>query len=206
MKIEINLKIIPVLILFLLLNNIDTYIIFLIFILIHELAHLFIGIMIGGKPRKLNLNPLGVSLEFYSYGKNKLIYKVLFYLAGPFVNFIIAIIFMYLEGIKGEYEKIIYTNLAICIFNLIPILPLDGGKILKEILRVILGIGPSNKFMIVFSKCFLFAITFTYSIVIVKLKNVYLLILIGYLWYLYHIEEKKYNIFKKTSDSIKRVI
>ena len=70
MKIEINLKIILVLILFLLLNNIDTYIIFLIFILIHELAHLFVGIMIGGKPRKLNLNQLGVSLEFYSYGKN----------------------------------------------------------------------------------------------------------------------------------------
>ncbi len=199
MKIEINLKIILVLILFLLLNNIDTYIIFLIFILIHELAHLFVGIMIGGKPRKLNLNPLGVSLEFYSYGKNKLIYKVLFYLAGPLVNLAIAIAFMYIEGLKGEYEKIIYTNLAICIFNLIPILPLDGGKILKEILRVILGIGPSNKFMILFSKCFLFAITFAYSIVIVKLKNVYLL-------YLYYIEEKKYNIFKKASDTIKRVI
>lgn len=206
MKIAINLKIIPVLILFLLLNNIDTYIIFLIFILIHELAHLFVGIMIGGKPRKLNLNPLGVSLEFYSYGKNKLIYKVLFYLAGPLVNLAIAIAFMYIEGLKGEYEKIIYTNLAICIFNLIPILPLDGGKILKEILRVILGIGPSNKFMILFSKCFLFAITFAYSIVIVKLKNVYLLVLIVYLWYLYYIEEKKYNIFKKASDTIKRVI
>ncbi len=206
MKIEINLKIIPVLILFLWLNNIDTYIIFFIFILIHELAHLFVGIMIGGKPRKLNLNPLGVSLEFYSYGKNKLIYKLLFYLAGPLINFFIALIFMYLGGLKDEYEKIVYTNLAICIFNLIPILPLDGGKILKEILRVILGIGPSNKFMIVFSKCFLFAITFIYSIIIVKVKNVYLLALIVYLWYLYHIEENKYNIFKKASESIKRVI
>lgn len=206
MKIEINLKIIPVLILFLLLNNIDTYIIFFIFILIHELAHLSVGIMIGGNPRKLNLNPMGVSLEFYSYGKNKLLYRILFYLAGPFMNFIIALAFMYMEGLKGEYEKIIYTNLAIGVFNLIPVLPLDGGKILKEILRVILGIGPSNKFMLIFSKCFLFLVTFLYSIVIVKLKNVYLLALIIYLWYLYYIEEKKYNIFKKASDSIKRII
>ena len=30
--------------------------------------------------------------------------------------------------------KIVYTNLLLGIFNLIPIMPLDGGKILKEIL------------------------------------------------------------------------
>jgi len=44
MKIEINLKIILLAILFLLLNKIDTYVIFILFILIHELFHMIAGI------------------------------------------------------------------------------------------------------------------------------------------------------------------
>lgn len=204
MKIEINLKIILVLILFLVLNNIDTYIIFLIFVLMHEIAHLTVGVLIGGRPKKMNLNPLGVSLEFYSYGKRNGIYKILFFLAGPLSNLIIALMFIYID--KEHYSKIIYTNLAICFFNLIPILPLDGGKILKEILRLFVGIEASNKLTLAFSKTCLFIISFGYAIMIVEIKNIYLLILIAYLWYLYFIEEKKYNILKKAYKSIKNII
>ena len=204
MKIEINLKIILVFILFLILNNVDTYIIFLIFVLMHEIAHLVVGVLIGGKPRKMNLNPLGVSLEFYSYGKRNGIYKILFFLAGPLLNLVIALMFLYIGN--ENYSKIIYTNLAICFFNLIPILPLDGGKILKEILRLFVGIEASNRLALAFSKICLFVISFGYAIMIVEIKNVYLLALLVYLWYLYFIEEKKYSILKKAYRSIKNII
>lgn len=137
MKIEINLKILLMIIILFLLNNLDLYLIFFVFVLIHELAHLILGVLIGGKPKKLYINPLGVSLEIYSYGKNKSLNKILFYLIGPLINFIIALISFYLPISIEIKEKIIYTNLAICFFNLLPILPLDGGKILKEILIVI---------------------------------------------------------------------
>jgi len=158
MKIEINLKIIFVLILFLILNNIDTYIIFLIFVLMHEIAHLIVGLLIGGKPRKMYLNPLGVYLEFYSYGKKKGIYKILFFLAGPISNLIVALILFYIDN--NTYYKIIYTNFAICFFNLIPILPLDGGKVLREILKLIFDTKIANKFTLIFSKALLCIISF----------------------------------------------
>lgn len=134
MKIEINLKILFVIILFFLLNNLDLYIMFLLFVFIHEIAHLIVGVLIGGKPKKLYINPFGISLEIYSYRKNKSLNKILFYLIGPLSNFIFAVIFKHLELDIVLKEKLIYTNLAICFFNLLPILPLDGGKILKEIL------------------------------------------------------------------------
>lgn len=137
MKIEINLKIILMIILLFLLNNLDLYLIFLVFVLIHEIAHLCVGVLIGGKPKKLYINPFGVSLEIYSYGKNKSLNKILFYLIGPLINFFIAIMFFYFPISVEIKEKIIYTNFAICFFNLLPILPLDGGKILKEILIVV---------------------------------------------------------------------
>lgn len=67
MKIEINLKIILILVLFLLINKIDVYAIFLIFIIIHEIVHALVGILLGFKPKVFKLNPLGVLIEFYSY-------------------------------------------------------------------------------------------------------------------------------------------
>ena len=135
MKIEINLKIFIVLILFFLTNNISTYLIFLFFMLIHEISHLMIGILIGGKPKKMSLDIFGISLEFNSYGKTKCLYNLLFYFSGPFINILIAlIIYMFFYELENVY-LIIYTNLAIGLFNLIPILPLDGGKILREILK-----------------------------------------------------------------------
>lgn len=205
MKIEINLKIILFFILFFLLNNIDTYLIFLIFVFIHEIAHLFCGILIGGIPKKLYLNPLGVSLEFYSYGKKNSLSKICFFLAGPLINLIIGFIFSFIKYDEYYKIKIIYTNLALCIFNLIPIIPLDGGKILKEILKIFFNIEKSNKIVLIISKIFLVILSLIYSVLILELKNIYLLLLIIYLWYLYFLEKKKYYLFERVSASIKNV-
>ena len=204
MKIEINLKIILLIILFLLFDNINTYLIFMVFIILHELSHLIVGIIIGGKPKKISLNPLGLYLEFYSYGKDKSLNKILFYLSGSLVNLIIANIMYFLKNIPCRTE-IIYTNLAIGVFNLIPIIPLDGGKILKELLRLIIGFDKSLSISMSISKIFLVIITFVYSSFVIKIQNIMILILILYLWYLYIIEEKKYCIYQSARDSIKKL-
>lgn len=206
MKIEINLKIILVFILFLIFNNISTYLIFIIFIAIHEISHMIAGIVIGGKPKKISVNPFGLSLEFYYYGKDSFLYKIFFYLSGPISNLLIAIIFYYLKNYNFYRNEIIYTNLAICFFNLIPILPLDGGKILKEILKKIVGFDKATTFLIIFSKVVLTIFSFAYSILIIKVKNIMILLLLIYLWYLYIVEERKYYTYKKAKDSIKKLL
>ncbi len=195
MKIEINLKIIFVFLLFVLLNNIDTYIIFLIFIIIHEMSHLTVAILIGAVPKKISVNPFGVSLELYSYEKIDFWGRIFFFSIGPFTNFIIALISFFLKF----NDLIIYTNLAILCFNVLPILPLDGGKILKEILNKFIGNNRSIEYTLLVSKIFLCIFTYLYSIFIILIKNVYILLLILYLWYLYLQEEKKYNLIKLLS-------
>ena len=185
MKIEINLRIILILILSLILKNINTYIIFIIFILIHELAHLIFGISIGGKPRSIILEPFGVSLEFFSYGKKSHLLRAIFYLIGPTINIIIAILFIKIRIFDNIInEKIILINLLIFIFNMLPILPLDGGKALKEILYCVFPSKNTNNLILIISKLFLITISFTYSIAIIKVKNIYIVFLIIYLWYL----------------------
>lgn len=206
MKIEINLKIFFLLILLLMFDNINTYLIFLFFILVHELAHLIVGILIGGKPQKMTLSIFGVSIEFYSYGKNKTFSKIIFFFIGPLINILIGI--MCYKYMKDSNEKtlIVYTNFALGIFNLLPILPLDGGKIMKEILKVLFGFEKSNKIMIFISKCFLVIASLIYSVLIIEIKNIMILFLLIYLWYLYSIEEKKYMLYLKTKAAIRNII
>ena len=96
MKIEVNLKIILLVILFIFLNKIDTYILFIIFILCHEFSHMLMGIILGFKPKTLILNPLGVSIEFYEYNENSKKSKwkrILIYIAGPLINFVFCLFF-----------------------------------------------------------------------------------------------------------------
>ena len=206
MKIEINLKIFLLLILLFMFNNISTYLIFLFFILIHELAHLIVGILIGGRPQKMVISIFGVSIDFYSYGKNKTFNKLIFFFIGPFINFFIG--WLSYKYMKDSKEKllIVYTNFAISFFNLLPILPLDGGKIIKEILKITLGFENSNKIMMFISKAFLIILTLIYSVLIIKIKNIMILFLLIYLWYLYCLEEKKYMLYLKTKAAIKNII
>lgn len=206
MKIEINLKIVFAIIFFFMINNINFYLIFLLFIIIHEIAHLIVGILLGGVPSRMIISMLGVSIEFYSYGKNKTLHRIVFFLIGPFINFIIGY-FANKFIMQTEIKKIIvYTNYAIALFNLVPILPLDGGKILKEILKLFLGFEKANTIMIIISKCFLVILSLIYSALIIKIKNIMILFLIIYLWYLYIIEEKKYYLYVKTKKAIENII
>ena len=71
-------------------------------------------------------------------------------LAGPFSNFLIAIVFsivlraVTLSGFWSyAIELIIYVNILLGLFNLIPVPPLDGSKVLKKFTSIDLSFGGS---------------------------------------------------------------
>lgn len=206
MKIEINLKIIFAIIFYFIFDNIKIYFIFLIFILLHELAHLIVGIAIGGIPKKMTISILGVSLEFYSYGKNKIIHRILFFAVGPIINLIIGFLYSKLMPEQEIKDIIVKTNYAIGIFNLLPIIPLDGGKILREILKFCIDADKANILVIFVSKTVLVCLTLIYSVLILKIKSIMILLLLIYLWYMYSIEEKRYNLYEKARKTIRNII
>lgn len=192
MKIRIDLKIFLIIFLFILTNQIQIYMLIMIYALIHELGHLLAGILLKLKPEKIEIIPVGVTIAFRlktedlndKIGKsNKLeIKKMLIAIAGPLTNIIMIWVALKLQINIIQKISIIYANILIVIFNLLPIYPLDGGRILRGMLNICVGKKQTNKYIniisIIITTCttILAIVTTWYS------HNIALIFITIYLW------------------------
>lgn len=211
MQIKINLKVFLFLLIFLVTKQIKIYALLMCLALIHELGHVIAGIILGFKPEAISIIPTGFSVKFNGTCKNynkKIkngsmlsLKKAIIAFAGPFVNFIMIIVIIAYYQITKNTEMInipidllIYSNLLILLFNLIPIYPLDGGRILKEILHINYGIYMSYIITNKVSNITVIILTVVSSFAILAYKNIAILIIIVYLWTLVYVENKRYNL------------
>lgn len=106
-------------------------------VLIHEMGHMSAALILGIKVRSVQLLPFGGVVTIEDHGKLTPWKEIIIALAGPLQNGImisIGLTFMTLGF--GDREFILYIvhgNMVIALFNLLPILPLDGGKILQSL-------------------------------------------------------------------------
>lgn len=215
MRFKIDLKIFLFLVLFYFTNQIGTYVLILIFAIVHELGHLACGLLLGMKPSKMELRPYGVSISFKlkpedynrKIGKGNFfeIKKIIVAIAGPLTNLIIVLITLQFNMNMFWGLMIIYSNLLIFFFNLLPIYPLDGGRILECILHIVFGKRRAEKYTNHISFITLIIVTVIASISIFYIQNVAIFLIIIFLWIL-HIKEdriyrrrnKIYNLVEKT--------
>ncbi len=175
----------------------------MLFAFCHEMGHLLCGIFMGLKPKSLKIMPMGLSIEFEMYSKNikeKLqAKKIWIAIAGPITNIMIMIItIIFGKNIDTIlYQEIIYSNILIAIFNLLPIYPLDGGRILKETIHIIKGRKRAIELTNYISNISMVLLTFASSIAIYYYKNLAILFIIAYLWCMIFIENKRYNLKKR---------
>ena len=97
-------------------------------------GHIFAGLLLKLKPKKLSIMPFGLAVTFESYEYKKLIEtkKIIIAFAGPLTNILISIGLLFIHMDQDLKQIMIYSNILVALFNLIPIYPLDGGEILKD--------------------------------------------------------------------------
>lgn len=153
------------------------------------------------KPTKLEIMPLGLSISFKlhtnDYNKKVLkanileLKKIIVAASGPVTNLLLIIIILFSNIINNS--NAIYANLIILLFNILPIYPLDGGRILKSLLHIFFGgklaIIATNKI----ANAILIIITIIGSVAIFYIKNIAIFLIIMYLWILLIKENKKYK-------------
>lgn len=216
MRFRIDLKIFLFLLLFYFTKQIETYVMIIVFAIIHELGHLIAGLIMGMRTEKMELNLYGISISFKLMPKdynqkvirgNLLeIKKIFVALAGPLTNLLIIFIAINVEIDLFSNLMIIYANLLLILFNLLPIYPLDGGRILKGILHIFFGKRNSEKYMNIFSFFVLILVTFVASIGVYYMENISIFFITIFLWMLYLKEDMLYRKKNKIYDLIEKTI
>ena len=216
MQFKVDLKIFLFLILFYITGQLGEYAVILILAFVHELGHLLAGIILGMKPAKLELKPYGISISFKinpnDYNKkiakgNLLeLKKAIVACAGPVTNLIIIIITLNLRLNIFTSLLIIYSNILLIIFNLIPMYPLDGGRIVKSLIYLFLGKKKAEKYTNIISFIFLIIVTFMGSVATFYFENMAIFLIIICLWLIYIKEDITYKKKSKIYDLIEKTI
>jgi Zn-dependent protease/CBS domain-containing protein len=121
-------------------------------VLLHELGHVFVARRYGVKTRDVTLWPFG-GIASMERMPDKPSQELIVALAGPAVNVVIALtLFLYLgatldpetlprvEDPKVSMAaKVLFANVVLVLFNLIPAFPMDGGRVLRALLAMRLG-------------------------------------------------------------------
>lgn len=197
MKVKIDLKIFLIIIFYILTRNIRIFGLTMLFILAHELGHLITGIVLGLKISKIHITILGFSIEFNNYGKERKFNKILIDCSGPAVNLVILII-----SIIINLPEFFYINLVLFLINLLPIVPLDGGRILKTLLSYKYSYKQTMQKIEKISKNVLIVLTFISSILVLYFKNISFFLIVIYLWCLTLKENRRNKLIQKAFKAI----
>lgn len=183
MKLRIDLKIFIFLVLFYFTNQLKIYFIVMLFCLLHELGHIIMAIAMKMKIEKLEIMSLGFSATFSGecINETKLILKnIAIALAGPLLTLIFIIIFLNINIVFRK--EIIYSNILILILNLLPIYPLDGGRVVNGIIQLRVGKEKASVMVDKVTYITIVLMTIASSIAVYYFKNIAIFLICIFLW------------------------
>lgn len=134
-------------------------------IFIHELGHLVAAKLFKWRVDKIYVYPLGGIIKFNESINRKIIEEFFVVLTGPLFQIIYSIVLFYFE-----IKNILFFSFLLLFFNLLPIYPLDGGKICNMIFSLFFSYKKSFFLCICISIVFYF---FSFMIFIFYFKIYY---------------------------------
>ncbi|MEX2044099.1 MAG: site-2 protease family protein, partial [Opitutus sp.] len=128
--------------------NTGMLLVFFACVVLHELGHSLTARRFGVQVRRILLMPIGGMAEFDSIPRQPG-RELLITVAGPAVNFLIAGMIALAVGVPagwpfgqddfpanatGFLQLMLHWNLLMGVFNLVPVFPMDGGRIFRAML------------------------------------------------------------------------
>lgn len=138
-RIHINLLFFPLAIASILGNYYLVFFASYITALLHELSHIICAKRLKVGISYIEIQPFGICAKLKSDIIKNPFHEILIALSGPLFNITAATALCFLKQQNDLILHIIYLNISMAAINLVPALPLDGGRILRAYLTLKLG-------------------------------------------------------------------
>ncbi len=160
----------------------------LLFAALHECGHLLVILISKEKPKEIAVTPFGIRIERKAGTTVSFKNEALCAFAGPLVNLIFSLIFYIAD--KKIFENLIFVNLTLALINLLPCEPLDGGKIVENLLKAKFPEETSEKFLTVISCVTIFPVAVLGFIMLFQSQHNFSLLLLCF-YIIFYIAMKK---------------
>lgn len=166
------------------------FIIFLSLIIIHELGHFLAALFFKIEVDKIYIYPFGGVSKFNISLNESILKEFIILIMGPIFQIIFYLIIININYFNNYISLITTYNYTVLFFNLLPIYPLDGGKLLNILLSTKLSFRGS------------FDISIVVSYIVLLLMGIFLLcrdlsfnvvVIISFLFYKISLEKEKRN-------------
>lgn len=118
-------------------------------ILLHELAHAACAAAFGQAPNCIEITPLGAVMRLEDESKLPSLKRALMLLAGPAMTCVLCMLSIGMTRnvlISLETGRLLFlANLSILLLNLLPALPLDGGRLATLLLGCVLPLHMAHR-------------------------------------------------------------
>ncbi|UZW12676.1 M50 family metallopeptidase [Clostridium pasteurianum] len=153
--IKINKFFIPYIILLIFIGFNGNLITAFIMVIFHEFTHYFVARYFGFKSGNVEILPFGAVLTVNDFEEASFKEDLIISLSGPIFNLVLAVIFyiVYLYFHNTIINSLFLTNAALGVFNLVPALPLDGGRIFRNLMARKIRYRLANFIIIIVSIC-----------------------------------------------------
>ena len=159
-------------------GHFSNLLIFTSLIIIHELGHTIMALFFKYKVDKIIIYPYGGLTKIDKQINTNINCDIIVAISGLFFQtlYFILVLFLYKNNIIREYiYNLFYLyHKSMFIFNILPIIPLDGSKIINLILSKYINFNAANKLTIVIS--FIMLIFFLYSDIFDKNYSIVMII------------------------------
>ena len=137
--------------------------------LFHETGHLLSLFFFGEKPEMIRFTPFGMKIQRKSGDTMSFLGETVTALAGPFMNFLLALILLAFQKLWGfRLGEIIEINIALGALNLLICEPLDGYRALKFIMLKKISEEKTEIFLKISSLIVIFPVSVAGFLVLIK--------------------------------------
>ena len=161
---------------------------------VHELGHLWMMRLLKCPKCRIQITVFGIKMVQEEYGGYGFFRDCLISMAGPAANLILFVLFSALGGVlpQGGPENMpALSQLAIGLFNLLPVYPLDGGQALYSFLCTKMTLHAAGRVSQLISFLFLLPVAYLGFLTLFQSRyNLSILLIAGYLVFLLVLKER----------------